>query len=81
MVYCMTMVFIFLPIFFMVGMGILQSASISFLHGMYVVALAHVVMTLRGSTFHHLAIILTIIGLNTIFIKLGIKHVPFCLSS
>ena len=46
-------------------MGTLKSASISFLHGMHVVALAHVMTTLRGSALHHIA--LTVKGRSTTF--------------
>ena len=63
MAYCMAMVFIFLKVFLMVGMGILKLSSSSFIDGMCVVALAPALMTMRGSTFHPLVMILAINGL------------------
>ena len=63
MAYCMAIVFMFLKVFLMVGKGILKLSTSSFIDGMCVVALAPAVMTIRGSTFHPLAVILAINGL------------------
>ena len=63
MAYCMAIVFMFLKVFLMVGIGILKLSTSSFIDGMCVVALAPAVMTIRGSTFHPLAVITAINGL------------------
>ncbi|KAG0597390.1 hypothetical protein M758_UG334300 [Ceratodon purpureus] len=63
MAYCMAIVFMFLKVFLMVGKGILKLSTSSFIDGMCVVALAPAVMTIGGSTFHPLAVILAINGL------------------
>ena len=63
MAYCMAIVLMFLKVFLMVGIGILNLSSSSFIDGMCVVALAPAVMTIRGSIFHPLATILSISGL------------------
>ena len=60
MAYCMAMVFIFLKVFLMVSMGILKLSSSNFIDGMCVVALAPALITMRGSTFHPLAVMLAI---------------------
>ncbi|KAG0594393.1 hypothetical protein M758_UG073600 [Ceratodon purpureus] len=63
MAYCMAMVFMFLKVFLMVSHGILKLSASSFIEGMCVVALAPAVMTIRGLTFHPLAVRLAISGL------------------
>jgi hypothetical protein len=62
MVYFIVIVLMFLKVFLMVGMGILNLFSSAFIDGMCVVALAHAVIIIRGSTFHPLATILSING-------------------
>ena len=68
MAYCIAMVLIFLKVFFMVTMGILKLVSSAFIDGMWVVALAPVVMTISGSIFHPLEAILAISGLYLLFL-------------
>ena len=68
MAYCMAIVFMFLKVFLMVGIGIWNFSSSDFIDGMCVVALAPAVMTIRGSTFHPRAVILAISGLYLLFL-------------
>ncbi len=63
MAYCMAMLLMFLKVFLMVGIGILNWSSSIFMDGICVVALAPAVMTIRGSIFHPLAAMLSISGL------------------
>ena len=51
MAYCITIVLMFLKVFRMDGIGILDLSSSSFIDGMYVAALAPAVMTISGSIF------------------------------
>ena len=51
----------------MMGIGILNLFSRAFIDGVCVVALAPAVITIRGSTFHPLAAILSISGLYLLF--------------
>ena len=51
----------------MVGIGILNLFSSAFIDGICVVALAPAVIIIRGSTFHPMATILSINGLNLLF--------------
>ena len=67
MAYFMAIVLIFLKVFLMVGIGILNLFSSDCIEGMCVVALAHAVIIIRGSTFHPLAVILSISGLYLLF--------------
>jgi hypothetical protein len=62
MAYFIAIVLMFLKVFLMVGMGILNLFSSAFIDGMCVVALAPAVIIIRGSTFHPLAAILSING-------------------
>jgi hypothetical protein len=59
----MAIVLMFLKVFLMVGMGILNLFSSAFVDGMCVVALAPAVIIIRGTTLHPLATILSINGL------------------
>ena len=67
MAYFIAMVLMFLKVFLMVGIGILNLFSSDFIDGICVVALAPEVMIMRGSTFHPLAVILSINGLYLLF--------------
>jgi hypothetical protein len=67
MAYFIAIVLIFLKVFLMVGIGILNLFSSDFIDGMCVVALAPAVIMIRGSTFHPLAAILSINGLYFLF--------------
>ena len=62
MAYCMAIVFMFFKVFLIMGISILKFSSTYFIDGMCLVALAHVVMIIRGSTFHPWATILAING-------------------
>ena len=63
MAYCMAILLMFFQIFLMVGIGILYMSSRTFIDLICVLALGLAVMTIRGSTFHPLATILSISGL------------------
>ena len=63
MAYCMAILLMFLKVFLMVDIGILNLSSSTFIDGICVVALAPAVMTIRGSTFHPLVTILSINGI------------------
>ena len=67
MAYFIAIVLMFLKVFLMVGIGILNLFSSDFIDGMCVVALALAVIMIRGSTFHPLAVILSINGLYLLF--------------
>ncbi len=67
MAYFIAIVLMFLKVFLMVGMGILNILSSDFIEGVCVVALAPAVIIIRGSTFHPLAAILSINGLYLLF--------------
>ena len=58
MAYCMAILLMFLKVFLMVDIGILNLSSSTSIDGICVVA--PVVMTIRGLTFHPLATILSI---------------------
>jgi hypothetical protein len=60
MAYFIAIILMFLKVFLMVGIGILNLFSSDFIDGMCEVALAHAVIMIRGSTFHPLAAILSI---------------------
>ena len=59
---CIAMVFISLKVCSIVFYGILNFSSKIFIEGMYLVALALAVMTINGSTFHPLLVMLSISG-------------------
>ena len=61
--YFIAIVLMSLKVFLMVGIGILNLSSSDSIDGICVVALAPAVITIRGSTFHPLAAILSINGL------------------
>ena len=63
MAYFIAIVLMFLKVFLVVGIGILNLFSSDFIDGMCVVE----VITIRGSTFHPLAVILSINGLYLLF--------------
>jgi ABC-type siderophore export system fused ATPase/permease subunit len=67
MAYFIAIVLMFLKVFLMVGIGILNFFSSDFIDGMCVVALAPAVIMIRGSTFHPLAAILSINGMHLLF--------------
>ena len=67
MAYCIAMVLIFLKVFLMVAMGILKLVSNAFMDGVWAVALAPAVMTIKGSIFHPLEAMLAISGLYLLF--------------
>ena len=67
MAYCIAIVLMFLKVFLMAVIGILKLVSSDFIDGICVVALAPVVMTIRGSSFHPLAAILAISGMYFLF--------------
>jgi hypothetical protein len=67
MAYLIAIVLMFLKVFLMIGIGILNLFSSDFIEGMCVVALAPAVIIIRGSTFHPLAAILSINGLYLLF--------------
>ena len=67
MAYLIAIVLMFLKVFFMVGIGILNFFSIDFIEGVCVVALAPAVIIIMGSTFHPLAAILSVNGLYLLF--------------
>jgi hypothetical protein len=67
MAYFIAIVLMFLKVFLMVGVGILNLFSRDFMDGMCVVALAPAVIIIRGSIFHPLAAILSINGLYLLF--------------
>jgi hypothetical protein len=62
MAYCIAMVLMFLKVFRMDGIGILNLSSNSFIDGMCVVALAPAIMTISGSIFQPRVAILSISG-------------------
>jgi hypothetical protein len=63
MAYCMAMVLMFLKVFLMAGIGSLNLSSSIFIDGVCVVALAPVVITMSGSIFQPLIVMLSIRGL------------------
>ena len=67
MAYFIAILLMFLKVFLMVGIGILNLFSRTFIDGICVVALAPAVITISGSTFHPLATILSISGLYLLF--------------
>ena len=67
MAYCVAIVLIFLKVFLMVDMGILNISSSDLIDGMCEVALAPAVIIIRGSSFHPLAAIHSINGLYLLF--------------
>jgi hypothetical protein len=67
MAYLIAIVFMFLKVFLMIGIGILNLFSSDFIEGMCVVALAPTVIIIKGSTFHPLAAILSTNGLYLLF--------------
>jgi len=67
MVYCIAMVLMFLKVFRMVGIGILNLSSSNFIDGMCVAALAPTVMTMRRSIIQPLATIFSMSGLYLFF--------------
>ena len=67
MAYCIAIVLMFLKVFLMIGIGILKCVLSDSIDGICVVALAPAVMTMRGSTFHPLAMILAISGPYLLF--------------
>ena len=67
MAYFIAIVLMFLKVFLMVVMGILNLFSSDFIEGICVVALAPAVIIIRGSTFHPLAAMLSIKGLYLLF--------------
>ena len=60
--YCIAMVLISLKVCLIVFSGILNFSSKIFIEGMCVVALAPAMMTISGSTFHPLLVMLSISG-------------------
>jgi hypothetical protein len=68
MAYLIAIVLMFLNVFLMIGIGILNLFSSDFIEGMCVVALASAVIIIRGSTFHPLAAILSTNGLYLFFL-------------
>ena len=58
--WCVTMVSISLKVFLIDGSGILNFSSIIFIKGMWDVALAPAIITISGSTFHPLLLMLSI---------------------
>ena len=58
--YCMMMTLISSNVYLMLSLGILDVVSIPFIEGVRVAALALTVITIRGSIFHHLMILLSI---------------------
>ena len=81
MAYCMAMTLSSSNVCLMFISGILNMNSIFFIEGVCVVALAPAVMTISGSTFHPLLIILSISGLYYLFfmitISSGILSLPY----
>ena len=67
MAYLIAIVFMFLKVFLMIGIGILNLFSIDFIEGMCVVALAPAVIIIMGSTFHPRAAILSSNALYLLF--------------
>ena len=67
MAYFIAMVLIFLKVILMAGIGILNLSSSDFIDGMCVVALAPAVIIITGSTFHPLAVILSINDMYLLF--------------
>jgi hypothetical protein len=67
MAYFIAIVLMFLSVFLMACIGILNLSSSDFIDGMCVVALAPAVIIMLGSTFHPLAAILSISGLYLLF--------------
>ena len=59
---CIAMVFISLKVCLIVFSGILNFSSRIFIEGMYIVALAPAKMTINGSTFQPLLVMLSISG-------------------
>ena len=62
MAYCIAMLLMFLKVFRMEGIGILNLSSSNFIDGMCVAALAPAVMTISGSIFQPRAAMLSING-------------------
>ena len=73
MAYFIAIVLMLIKVFLMVGIGILKLFSSDFIDGMCVVALAHAVIIIRGSTFHPRAAILSISGLYLLFFASSIS--------
>jgi hypothetical protein len=67
MAYFIAIVLMFLKVFLMVGICILNFFSSAFIDGICAVALAPAVIIIRGSTFHPLAAMLSINGLYLLF--------------
>ena len=67
MAYFIAIVLMFLKVFLMIGIGILNLYSSDFIDGMCVVAMAPAVIIIRGSTSHPLAAILSTNGLHLLF--------------
>ena len=67
MAYFMAIVLMFLKVFLIVDIGILNLFSSDFMDGMCVVALAPAVITIRGSIFQPLSAILSINGLYLLY--------------
>jgi hypothetical protein len=67
MAYFIAIVLMFLKVFLMVGIGILNLFLSDFIVGMCVVALAPAMIIIRGLTFHPLATILSINGMYLLF--------------
>ena len=63
MAYCMAMVLMFLKVFRMVGVGILNLSSNIFIDGVCVATLAFAVITTTGSIFQPLVVMFSIRGL------------------
>jgi hypothetical protein len=67
MAYFIAIVLMFLNVFLMVGICILNLFSRDFIDGMCVLALAPAMIMIRGSTFQPLAAILSVHGLYLLF--------------
>ena len=59
---CIAMVLISLKVYLIVFLGILNFSSKIFIEGLCMVALVPIVMTISGSTFHPLLVMLSING-------------------
>ena len=70
---CMTIVFMFLKVLLMVAIGILKLPASSFIDGMCAVAMAPDEMTIRGSIFYCLAVILAISGLYLLILASSVS--------
>jgi hypothetical protein len=73
MAYCMAMVFMFLKVFRMADIGNLNLSLSIFMDGVCVAAVAHVVITMSGSIFHPLAIIISMRGLYLLALALSVS--------